>query len=211
MKRSVLIILIVAIVGLITVILVGRSMSNDVLESFSIINEQLEEANRETDVSIDSVLAETSTFLKETRLNMVFLDSITSALSGELEDIKKALLTSVSDPDDYERMDSPDAGDTYFFSNEEISENGERFLDHLDGYLNALALHFEEEYPDHVADAKELLSTQPVTTSDGREVPWLAYNFKGFPLIASVTKLTQMQADIKSIRSDILSEMLSTD
>ena len=32
---------------------------------------------------------------------------------------------------------------------------------------------------------------------------WLDYNYKGFPLIASITKLSQIQADIKTTESDI--------
>ena len=39
-------------------------------------------------------------------------------------------------------------------------------------------------------------------------VKWLEYNYKGFPLVASLTKMTQFQADIKTTESEVLSTML---
>ena len=44
---------------------------------------------------------------------------------------------------------------------------------------------------------------------DGVEQEWLKYNYEGFPLVASLTKLTQIQADIKNTKSELLSKMLS--
>ena len=34
------------------------------------------------------------------------------------------------------------------------------------------------------------------------------YNYQGFPLIASLTKLTQIQSDVRTTENDILSAML---
>jgi gliding motility-associated protein GldM len=39
----------------------------------------------------------------------------------------------------------------------------------------------------------------------------LHYNFQGFPLIATVTKLSQLQADVKTTESDIISGMFQAD
>ena len=44
---------------------------------------------------------------------------------------------------------------------------------------------------------------------EGKKIEWLSYNFEGFPSIASRTKLTQMQADIKTTQSEVLSAMLA--
>ena len=51
-------------------------------------------------------------------------------------------------------------------------------------------------------------STNVVTNRDGKKVKWLDYRFKGFPLVASLTNLTQMQADIKNTEADIISNLL---
>src|SRR5690606_1740720 len=47
--------------------------------------------------------------------------------------------------------------------------------------------------------------------SAGTTLPWLDYNYKGFPLIASITKISQLQADVKTTESDIISGMFQTD
>src|SRR5690606_39022089 len=47
------------------------------------------------------------------------------------------------------------------------------------------------------------------TTKEGIKKGWLTYHFEGFPMVASLTKLTQMQADVKTIESEVLSNMLA--
>src|SRR5690606_11993441 len=49
----------------------------------------------------------------------------------------------------------------------------------------------------------------PVTNRDGNKVDWLDYHYKGFPLVASLTKMTQLQADVKTTESEVLSSMLA--
>src|SRR5690606_37737261 len=48
-----------------------------------------------------------------------------------------------------------------------------------------------------------------VKDGEGITKPWLEYHYQGYPLIASLTKLTQIQADVKNTESEILSAMLS--
>src|SRR5690606_4357481 len=52
-------------------------------------------------------------------------------------------------------------------------------------------------------------STAKVLNRDKKEIAWLNYNFEGFPMIASLTKLTQMQADVKTVNSELLSKFLA--
>ena len=58
-------------------------------------------------------------------------------------------------------------------------------------------------------DVKDKFSTEPVTNRDNNVIPWLDYHYKGFPLIASLTKMTQLQADVKTTQSEVLSSMLA--
>ena len=56
---------------------------------------------------------------------------------------------------------------------------------------------------------KSKFSTKPVINSKTKlEVPFLKARYEGFPLVASLTSLTQMQADIKNTESDIVSDLL---
>ena len=58
-----------------------------------------------------------------------------------------------------------------------------------------------------VKDVQEKFSTDDVKRGAGT-VQWLNHNYKGFPLVASLTKMTQIQADIKTTQSEVLSTML---
>ena len=57
-------------------------------------------------------------------------------------------------------------------------------------------------------DVATRFSTDKVTNREGKEIFWLDYNYKGFPLVASITKMTQIQADIKTTESEVLGNML---
>jgi gliding motility-associated protein GldM len=55
-------------------------------------------------------------------------------------------------------------------------------------------------------------STEKVFSKlEGKKVDWLDYNFKGYPLIATITKLSQLQADVKTTESDIIAGMFQSD
>ena len=58
-------------------------------------------------------------------------------------------------------------------------------------------------------DVEKTFATGEVKNRDGRPVDWLKYNFEGFPMVASITKLTQMQADVKTTESKVLSALLA--
>ena len=65
-----------------------------------------------------------------------------------------------------------------------------------------------ETYPEYYADVEKKFATEPVTNRDGKVLDWLDYHYKGFPLVASLTKMTQLQADIKTTESEVMSTML---
>ena len=51
-------------------------------------------------------------------------------------------------------------------------------------------------------------STDKVQPVQGKALEYLDYHFKGFPLIASITKMTLLQSSIKNIEAQLLSTML---
>ena len=54
-----------------------------------------------------------------------------------------------------------------------------------------------------------ILYQERVLNRNGLEQPYLDYHFKGFPLIASISKLTKIQSDIRYIENKILEYTLS--
>jgi gliding motility-associated protein GldM len=114
------------------------------------------------------------------------------------------------DQKDYEVQDKADFLDQRFFQGDNLSPQGQEFVDQIDKYRNGVLAVIKENYPDVAADVEKKFYTGKVARNkDGIEVDWLQYNFEGFPLIASRTKLTQMQNDIKTTKSEILSKMLA--
>ncbi len=95
------------------------------------------------------------------------------------------------------------------FSSGKPSAAGKEFLAEIEKYREGVANSLGEEFSQIASEVRSEFSTEPIVDGEGVKRPWLAYNFEGFPLIASITKLTQMQGDAKSAENDILSAMLS--
>ena len=92
-----------------------------------------------------------------------------------------------------------------------VKEDGQKFLNHMktfrEGVANVLA--GEKGMESVIKDVNEKFSTEQVVNRDGLKVDWLDYHYKGFPLVASLTKMTQLQSDIKTTESQVLSHMLA--
>jgi gliding motility-associated protein GldM len=119
------------------------------------------------------------------------------------------MTAEIDDPTDYEIMDKGDYLDEHFFKGDIIKPDGKEFLNQIatfrDGVVEVLS---NQEGMDAVIDdVKEKFNTDAIKRGAG-QVNWLDHNFKGFPLVASLTKMTQLQADIKTTESEVMSTML---
>lgn len=136
------------------------------------------------------------------------IDNLSSEFNSYLENLKTEL-TEGMDASNYEEMDKSDRLDEYFFQSGKPSPQGQEFLAQIEKYREGVASLVEENFPDIAAQVRQRFNTDPVVGSDGVKRPWLNYHFEGFPIIASLTKFTQMQTDVKNTESEILSKMLS--
>ena len=101
-------------------------------------------------------------------------------------------------------MDKTAFLDEYFFAGDKFTKEGQEFLDRINGYRTDVSgvLGADSRFTSVV---KSKFSTNPVINSKTKlEVPFLKARYEGFPLVASLTSLTQMQADIKNTESDIV-------
>ena len=117
---------------------------------------------------------------------------------------------TVDDPTDYQTMDSGKFLDDKFFKGDDgqYKEEGQAFLDNMNNYRAEIVNVLGDGNENIKSDIVNRFSTDKVTNREGKEIFWLDYNYKGFPLVASITKLTQIQADIKTTESQILGGML---
>ena len=217
---------------LVFIAMLALNMSKEVLSAFGLLNEKLETAN--TKATQNNLMAYDG--LKQKAADQpekysVMLEKYNgvNSLSDEfysyVGEIKSKISASV-DPDDleeknYEVMDKADDLDQLFFNGDNYSPEGREFVDYIVRYKEQ-AMATVSSIPDSLMNAEQKASlvatisdrfstgdeNGEVERNDGKMVDWLNYHYEGFPLIASLTKLTNIQSDIKTTQEDILSSMV---
>lgn len=206
---------------LIFIAMLALNMSKEVLSAFGILNSKILESNQITDnrneISFNQLSQKAKDQPGKYEDKKIKVEKIRQ-VSREFNDyIEKLKLSSISEFDKnnlpYEQMDKGEFFDNLFFDNDKLSKEGQEFLDKLKDYTKQI----KEIGGSSIAESelKKIqlrFSTEPVYSKKaGVKLPWLDYNYKGFPLIASVTKLSQLQADIKNTESDIMNGMFQSD
>ena len=100
-------------------------------------------------------------------------------------------------------MDKSSQSDRFFFLNDGYSSDGLKFIEEVENYKRGIKNLFEKDFP-NVVDGIDSKFNNREDIED-----WLEYNFKGFPLVATLTRLTQMQSDIKGVKQDVLFQISS--
>ena len=126
-----------------------------------------------------------------------------------LEGLKSEMTATVDDPTEYEIMDRGDYLDENFFKGDKLKPAGEEFINKMNTFREGVVslLKDEKGMEEIVNGVKDKFNTDDVKRGAGTE-GWLSLNYKGFPLVASLTKMTQLQSDIKTTESEVLSNML---
>ena len=115
----------------------------------------------------------------------------------------------MEDPKDYEVLDKTDPGDQLFFNGDNLTEEGNRFLESMQSYKKDMLDVLGENGPQElINDINKRFDTSDQEVDDGVQ-PWLNNRYEGFPLIATLTNLTVIQSDIEATKSDLLNTMLS--
>tara|TARA_R110002096_G_scaffold1939_2_gene9851 strand:+ start:19263 stop:20825 length:1563 start_codon:yes stop_codon:yes gene_type:complete len=202
---------------LIFIAMLALNMSKEVLSAFGLMNEKLVESNEATEARNDSFVASLEVKANEQpakfeplKAKADQIDKLAHDFDAYLEDLKSKMTAKIDDPTDYEIMDKGDYLDEHFFKGDKIKEDGQAFLGHMktfrEGVTNVLA--GEKGMEPVIKEVNDKFSTEEVKNRDGHKVDWLDYHYKGFPLVASLTKMTQLQSDIKTTESQVLANML---
>ena len=139
----------------------------------------------------------------------------------------------------YQEMDKSMVLDDYFFEGEFLTANGEQYVSNyksfptklsqilddivyleeeskiartaLDGSKGEDGVEIQYDFESAKFDLKNRFSySDQIVNSEGTTQGFLEYNFYGFPVIASLAKLTKVQSDIRYIENKILNEILSS-
>jgi len=201
---------------LIFIAMLALNMSKEVLSAFGLMNEKLTESNEATEARNDSFVASLEVKAEDQpekyrplKAKADEIDKLAHDFDAYLEDLKGKMTAKLDDATDYEIMDKGDYLDKNFFKGDKLKDDGNEFMNQINGFREGVAkiLAGEKGMEAVIKDVNDKFSTNPVKRGAGT-VGWLDHNYKGFPLVASLTKMTQIQADIKTTESEILSTML---
>ena len=205
---------------LIFIAMLALNMSKEVLAAFGLMNEKLETSNDKMTASNEGFLEGLATKASENEeeygnlyKNAQTVKELSDKYYNYLQELKKGMIEGLEDPKDYVVMDKPDYLDNLFFQGDNLKPEGEKFLSSInnyrDGVINALP---KDKFTEIKDAAKTRFSTGDkdgkVEKRDGTRQDWMHYHFEGFPLVASLTKITQLQADIKTTEQEVLKSLL---
>lgn len=206
MKKYWLFIILGVIVTVTIFLLFVRQQSHGVLDAFQTIEQRLEESNSKTAQRNDSLMKrlEEESVVQYEKVKQ--LDSISLPIENYIATLKERIQPSTET--NYAAMQDSEAVDKLLFDGANPSEEGKEFIKQIDHFRIGIVSLFHNSQPVIADLAAENFSTQEVTTLTGSTKPWLEYHFKGFPRIAVITKLTQMQSDIRSLKTEAYNSLL---
>ncbi len=203
---------------LIFIAMLALNMSKEVLSAFGLMNAKLTESNeaaaeRNADFmqGLAEKVEEQPAKYRPLKAQADNISQLATDFNNYLTELKGNMTATVDNPEDYEIMDKSNFLDELFFIGDKLKPEGQEFLDEIAKFRDGVAdvLKDNPDLQDIVRDVQKKFATDDVTNRDGNVLSWLDYHYKGFPLVASLTKMTQLQADIKTTESEVLSSMLA--
>ncbi len=204
---------------LIFIAMLALNMSKEVLAAFGLMNEKLEASNVKTSENNVAFLTglETKASENEEKFGPLLKDAkkikeLSQEYFDYLEGLKKAMTADIEDPTDYQVMDKSDYLDQKFWQGDKLTKDGQEFLRRINDYRTQVTAILPESMEGVKAAANSRFETGDangkVERRDGVKVDWINYQYEGFPVVASLTKITQLQADVKATEQDALKAML---
>lgn len=203
---------------LVFIAMLALNMSKEVLSAFGRMNTSMEENTAATAARSQSLLADLSTKaseapekFKEPKEKAETVSNATKKFSEFMTKFRSDMQGSVADATDYQTMDNADYVDNQLFAGEGLAERGKEFVKQMDDYRESVlaVLGDSESMQKIAADVKKKFNTGEVENRDGKKVSYMDYNFKGFPLVASITNVTKLESDAKNTEAEIISALLS--
>jgi gliding motility-associated protein GldM len=199
-------------------------MSKEVLSAFGILNNKIVESNtvaeQRNSASFEQLAqkaADQPGQFGDKKVKVEKIRKLSADFSSYLEGIKGELTKKYERKENgdlpFEEMDKGDDLNDLFFKGDKVSAKGQEFLDKISNYVTQLKqIGGSAIAAAEMKKIEERFATNPVKSEKaGTTLSWLDYNYKGFPLIASITKFSQLQADIKTTENDIMAGMFQSD
>tara|TARA_R110002050_G_scaffold204522_4_gene340139 strand:+ start:50016 stop:51575 length:1560 start_codon:yes stop_codon:yes gene_type:complete len=201
---------------LVFICMLALNMSKEVLAAFGLMNEKMEVSIQKTSDNnlaflegLETKASENAEKYAEDYKKAQTVQKLSQEYYEYLETLKKDMTKEVEDPSDYTVMDKSDFLDQKFFQGEALAEGGNEFMKRIKDYRTKVAELVPSQLKASVVARFETGDANgKVEKRDKTKQDWINYHYEGFPLIASLTKITALQSDIKSTEEDALKAML---
>jgi len=209
---------------LVFIAMLALNMSKEVLSAFGILNNKIIESNSISDGRNESSFQQLSQKAADQpgqfgdkRAKVEKIRALSKDFNDYIENIKTTVTAKFERDKEgnlpYEQMDKGDLIDRMFFNGDKLSKQGKEFLDKIHNYpaqIKAIGGSSIAESEMKKIEAR-FATNQVYSEKAGAKLDWIEYNYHGFPLIATITKLSQLQADIKTTESDVMTGMFQSD
>ena len=198
---------------LVFIAMMAMNMSKEVLSAFGLMEAKFAESNSMTSTSNSALLADLITKGEEKPEEFAFaankaqrVSTISDNFFNYIESLKVDLLKSgdySADPETgklpFEQMDKTDILDEKWFTGDRLTKDGEAVMAAIAKYKSDIkeVLGNDIKYKKAIEVFDKRFNTSQVKNKDGVDKDFLDYYYKGYPAIASYTKLTAMQNDVK--------------
>jgi gliding motility-associated protein GldM len=209
---------------LVFIAMLALNMSKEVLSAFGIFNNKIVESNVLTDTRNDTSFQQLAQKAQDQpgqygakKEKVEKIRSVSKDFNDYLEGLKtkatKGLERDKQGNLPYEQMDKGDFFDNLFFKGDKVSKEGTEFLEKIKNYpIQIRQIGGSSVAESEMKKIESRFATLPVYSEKAEaKLPWLDYHYKGFPLIATIAKISQLQADIKTTESDVMAGMFQSD
>ncbi len=208
---------------LVFIAMMALNMGKEVLGAFGVMNKKLEASNVNAANNAMAAFAAVEKRAEDKAEDPKAQEAVQKArvikeLSDSyytyLENLKTEIMGQTQDKEDYQVMDNSDFVDQKFFRTDGLKPEGQTFWDNYLKYSKDVIAQLDPEAKDFEATKKTILErfssgeNGKVKDREGNMVNWMNYNYEGVPYIAVVTKLSQIQADIRQTEQEAYTEML---
>lgn len=211
----------ISLMYLVFIAMLALNMSKEVLSAFGNMNKKFETSNVATNGSnedlfntLQSKASDNPAQYGDSGKKGKQVKEATKKFYDYFEEIKKELTKNAQKDESgnliYEAMDTSHDIDESWFIGDGLTEKGKEVIATLENYKEELSkiLGDDKKFQLILESLKENLDTAPIKDKEGVTIPYLSYNFKGFPLIASVSKLSTIQNDALAAENKILNTFI---
>ncbi|WP_456438350.1 type IX secretion system motor protein PorM/GldM, partial [Psychroserpens sp.] len=209
---------------LVFIAMMAMNMSKEVLSAFGLMDSKFADANLLATTSNEGMLKgleqkaeEKPEDFQTVAVKAQQIHTESEKFYAYIETIKNSILTKGEykiDPKTgklpFEAMDKTDILDEMWFTGDRLTKDGDAVMAKINDYKTKVKgiIGDDVKYTDAIENFEKRFSTEQVKNKDGKPIDWLDYHFKGFPAIASYTKLTAMQNDVKSTETNMYNVFL---